>query len=1790
VQPRKENIIVDPLQNNIRKIRARLVQFRCVEIGAEVLYGMLRFASLGGILCLIWGALDNGWHLSNAWRWLGFLTLFGGIVSLGWQVWKACMKLRDFTQLALRLESQNGHAQNWVVNAFHFSLLKNLSPSSLEAWVITQTAEDILEFQVGQKFSWPALKNKILLPGIVGIGVLTYGLLWPSYFLNGVARLVFPWASIAPHTRVAIDQDFQNQSVEYGQSLLLDFGIRRGKAKEATLSFRKNLDEGLEEEKILLANAQDRFHFEFPALRKNLQWQLRVGDFETGPLHVKVLAPPELVNGKLSAQYPKELDRPNQSSILVDSMAYPEGTQLYLALELDQPVSQLEAAGIFPEKKIALSSQDKKNWETQFLLKQAVSLDFFYKTESGRSGVLSRNFHLQSIPDLPPRVEWKEGTEMRILQRVEEPFAIGVCGSDDRGIRSLALLFRKKGETPWNVFEENEGGGRKELAKSWPLSAKSLGGKSGMEFELQTSMKDGHQDEALRLTHISHTPTVTLSFLSKTECYFSLVGEIFTFFQECRQSLLEIYMMRDPSFSSPVLSFWEKRLEALNRLKKEIEHLGIPSLYFASLPGRLAKASSLLKDYQRSPSSVVMKRWMSEFLEIQRDWESEKYPLLNTLLQKALEEERSRLQELFAGCLQGTADKNMLVWEGQGIVHALEDFWKKGAPLLRKNLSYVRTKLKALRSEATLQRVVEFLNAEKKNEAQSLFQEWVAQLDLILKNSGSPTNHGEALATGEWIQALEKIVSSLERTDQRMGALLLNKNVSLDLWMEAVSWIEKSIHVQIEGISVLQSADPSLGIQGVTVLRAAQFDLQELSSWFRAGDLLKAASKLKKVRQGLKVCLTLLKKHLKELPKFPKTPSPTPPSQRYPPKIHWLNPEPLLLLSSQAVLNLKAVCMDDWGIQQIWLLTRILDANGVQLRKKESLWLETLDFPEKFTLQEKLSLSTLGIKDRDIVEIQIKCVDGDPNDFKESISPALKIIICDTTEDVSADNYFRFKSSVAEALQKFLEALQFLSQDLQNFEKEALQKKESVPSLFDACAERQFLLSKRFETILEKMDLFQKQSSHFPEEDFIKHLQWAKSTLQKKFEDWKQGTQQIQTLLHHPLDDFSPLLALFFQNLAFCNELQKDFKRLLDFFGTSFAPQTAIQNMGTALCQELTHIKNLESKEVPGTLQKVEQWVESLQSFGKDSKPSVLQNTTDVLDESALDGWQRLSLANHKLQLLEPLFSNLKNLSEWNNQDVEYFQSLCALLSIFRHQLQTLKNHIQNNSNTTEKEKQSALEAKTELRLSALENSIAALKTQIQNSAWQFEQEHLPQIQKETRAFLSLPSGAHSAQELFSLWQQKWPLWDQSVSTLQEIREHGDSASLETLKIQTQELLRLFETPYQTLLPPHFAEDLLNHLAFLQKALQNPNMVFIFLEKVEASCAEFRAIVSTFSEALTSVLYREAQVLQGAQTDQDNAALKSKTIQKRLETLTALLHRTPEQMQEMGILQKQWKEVQTEMKTLKKLIIHSIDSESIPRFQSSSTPEKSEEYSKLEFPALDASLAKMNEQTSGEPERLDQTILRNIAEELEELEAKRGLEESQKIKELSQRLSGITAQNAGETLSELKTHLENAQIQNAEKQHKQTLASVLQTLQQASENRVPSPEEKNTLVQERQFRYLSALKKKKEDWDRVQNRMSQAFLLTEGIQNNIQKHTLALEHQWKELRQTMDTPHFESVKAETQEILRHNETRLLQEADTVLQGRVSTALGFENSARPKSIPVVGFEILTREYLKVIAEQ
>ncbi len=1788
------------LQSNIRKIQTHLYKFRFVEMSAEVLSGVFHFLSLGGGICLIWVAFDNGWHLSNEWRWLGCLTLCGVIALLVRRVWIGCKKLRDFTLLALRLERHNGHEQNELVNAFHFSLLKNISPSSLEAQVIAQTSENISRFRVGRAFSWSALKNKILTPGIVGVGILIYALLWSAYFWNGVSRLVFPWASIAPETRVTIDQDFRDQTLAYGQPFTLDFGIRRGKMNTATLSFKKNGDEGLEEEKILSANEKGRFHFEFSSLRKDLQWQLRVGDFKTLPLKVCVLPPPRIEKRQLSAHYPKELDRADQIfTEFSESMDYPEETELKLELTLDQAVSELKISET--GEGIPWISGDKKNWETHFTLKQSLTFEFSYKTESGIVGVLLPVFHFQSVPDLPPRVEWKGDTVSGIFRSAEEKFEIGVCGNDDRGIRSLVLLFRKKGEEKWTVLEESESTGKKEWEKSWALSAERLAGKAGMEFEFQAQLKDVRGNKS----QVGDTSILTLSFLSKAELRFLLYGEMLKLFHECRQALVEAYLMAEPVFSSAILSAWEKRLDTLTSWGGKSEDL--KSLYFSALPGRLAKASALLKECKRTPSSILVKRWMSEFLGIQMDWESEKRPLLNALLQKAMEEERSQLLVLFEECVKTGAEpeSTLASWQDfQSILRGSEYSWGKSADLsLLKTSSHFREKLDALHTEKTLRRVAQLLTARQKDEADSLFQELLSRMDLMLKKGLS--DFTPSVASDTWVQKLEKIVNCLERTDERMGLLSLNKSVSVDALTEATAWIEKSIRVQIEEITSLQTA----GIQGVTFLSAAQFDLQEMCSWFRSGSVLKAESKRKRVRQNLGACLTLLKKHLKEKPKEPldTIPRHTPSYERHPPEIHLLKSmTSSLVLSSEGALDLEAVCSDDWGIKEIWLLTRVLDANGAERKKDERLWLELLDFPEKYILRKKLSLSTLGVMNKDTFEVQIKCVDADPDGSKQNVSPVLKMAIRNPSGNVSAEDYFQFKSTVAEVLQKFLEALKFSSQELQSFEKDALQKKATEPSLYDAFVKRQSLLRLRFETFVEKMDLFQKQSTHFPEEDFPGQIQFAKSILRKHFEDWEQETQQAQTILHQSLDDFSLLFSLLFQSQILCKDLQKDFERLLLFFGTP----AENKDTGVTIRQKF---RDALKTEVPGATEKAERLIQDLQALGQDTlKEKLLLQTVqktgvfptqpeelNALDESSMDLWQKISLADHKLQLLEPLFSKLSEMTAWESKDVKYFQNLCSLLSIFCHQFQTLKDQIQNNIKQEEKERQIETAAKIELRSDLLETIITGLETQIKNSAWQFEQKHLSQIQKEITGFLSVGSGSHSAQELSSMLQQERTLWDQAISKLQTTPGTFDPASLEQARTQTQKLLKLFEKSYQNLLPPHFAENLFKNFACMLKALQqqNPNIVLIFFKKLETQFSEFQDILSAFSQSLSSTLYREAQLLQATKTNKaiENVALKVKTIQKQLEALAVILNKTPEQVQEMNILQKQWKEARTEMEMLQKSKTLHSDSERIPRFPFLSKSQESQESAKtkLKFPALDASLEKVSKHTSGEPERLDQTILRNIEEELEELEATResGKDLSQKTKDLYQRLSKVTSNISGDTLSELKTDLENAKIQNAEKQQKQTLASVLQALQEASENAARKTENKNVPappVQEQHFRYLRALEKKKEDWDRVQDRMSRSFLLTEEMQDKIQKHTLTLGQNLKELRQSINIPVFESVKMETNETIRQNETRLLQEADIVLQGRVNTALGTENFAVIQNTPVVGFEILTREYLKVIA--
>ena len=134
-----------------------------MEILSDFLEGGGTLFIIISLFLLLWLAFDNWLHLSMEWRIIAFilltLTLFPQIKKIRRKIYHTL----KYDNLALRLEKNNDHHENKIVNALYFcrKSVSNLSP--LEKEIITESSFLLSDFSLAHNLK-RILKFRNILP------------------------------------------------------------------------------------------------------------------------------------------------------------------------------------------------------------------------------------------------------------------------------------------------------------------------------------------------------------------------------------------------------------------------------------------------------------------------------------------------------------------------------------------------------------------------------------------------------------------------------------------------------------------------------------------------------------------------------------------------------------------------------------------------------------------------------------------------------------------------------------------------------------------------------------------------------------------------------------------------------------------------------------------------------------------------------------------------------------------------------------------------------------------------------------------------------------------------------------------------------------------------------------------------------------------------------------------------------------------------------------------------------------------------------------------------------------------------------------------------------------------------------------------------------------------------------------------------------------------------------------------------------------------------------------------
>ena len=350
----------------------------------------------------------------------------------------------------------------------------------------------------------------------------------PKSGITSIARVLMPWANIAPAARVHILEVLPgNTTVTQGSFLPVTVTVR-GMHQGDKVSIRFDLsDSQLVGESLPLIPEIERISYKidlgksFSGIHQPLKYWIHAGDAIEGPFDVKVQVVPLVAVERTELQYPAYTKLKPRSLLQNGSFEAPEGTRVELfasanqrmktaRLEFDPVLEQsiFQTARDLVNMEI-LDQQIKGQWVALLDEKQSSPTTTSYRIHATNDlGVANADpvlYQVKVIRDLPPEVsidsdvpttlEIPVSGSIELELRANDPdygltamYAFGAEPSSNPGKSNLRTeLFRE------TIFESEEGT-LGQVSRTWNLTPSNYEWKPGREFDLFVEACDNRCD------------------------------------------------------------------------------------------------------------------------------------------------------------------------------------------------------------------------------------------------------------------------------------------------------------------------------------------------------------------------------------------------------------------------------------------------------------------------------------------------------------------------------------------------------------------------------------------------------------------------------------------------------------------------------------------------------------------------------------------------------------------------------------------------------------------------------------------------------------------------------------------------------------------------------------------------------------------------------------------------------------------------------------------------------------------------------------------------------------------------------------------------------------------------------------------------------------------------------------------------------------------------------------------------------------------------------------------------
>ena len=467
-----------------RRLRRRLV---AVEAGSALLQGLAAALLLG--LAAVWA--EHLLYPGPFWRTaLVLAPLAAAVAAAGLRVYSRLRGRLTWHRVGLLAERDLGDLRGRLTLALELAVspprLQTGSPG-LTAAAVQGAAACIEGRSTASIVGWNPLRQAVRQFALAALAAVAAGSLFAEDLLPAAKRCASPLREHPRLARTLIEVRPPQLEVVKGEDAAVEI-LFSGEVPRTAEVLRREADSDAWQVTEIAASAgeaADTVRYVFTGVARPFSFSVRGGDGKAGPYRVEVLDPPEVRQLTVRYRYPPHCGWPERVESGNGDVSAPAGTEVEIRIDASKPLA--EAALVVDDSLRLPAEVEDLGARATFSLPVAADRGSDPETPApdrrlyhidlrDRKGVANRDpirYAIEVLPDQDPRVAVVEPGEDIDLPE-SRAVGLGIEGSDDFGIASLELLFRKNGGSEASAALSFRPGPRVAVEHLWDLAGLDL--------------------------------------------------------------------------------------------------------------------------------------------------------------------------------------------------------------------------------------------------------------------------------------------------------------------------------------------------------------------------------------------------------------------------------------------------------------------------------------------------------------------------------------------------------------------------------------------------------------------------------------------------------------------------------------------------------------------------------------------------------------------------------------------------------------------------------------------------------------------------------------------------------------------------------------------------------------------------------------------------------------------------------------------------------------------------------------------------------------------------------------------------------------------------------------------------------------------------------------------------------------------------------------------------------------------------------------------------------------------